>query len=97
MKINFTDTSNTELRYDLQRRTGTAGEWTTVGTGHINEQWQETFQQSDGATSVAVHSADPHEIEVALDALRARHAAPGVARHVLSHVTPAGNAASRAK
>jgi hypothetical protein len=37
VKINFTDTSDTELRYDLQRRAGTTGDWTTVAKGHIND------------------------------------------------------------
>lgn len=36
----------------------------------VNDQWQETFQSDGGTTLVAVHSADGHEIEVALAALR---------------------------
>jgi hypothetical protein len=40
----------------------------------VNDQWQETFQDDSGTTSVAVHSTDEHEIEVALAALRDTHA-----------------------
>jgi hypothetical protein len=36
----------------------------------VNEQFEDTFDEVPGATTVAVHSADPHEIDVALDALR---------------------------
>jgi hypothetical protein len=36
----------------------------------VNEQFEETFDEAAGATTVAVHSADPHEIDVALAALR---------------------------
>ena len=36
VKINFTDNSKSELRYDLQRRQG-AGDWATVAVGNIND------------------------------------------------------------
>ena len=36
VKINFTDNSKSELRYDLQRRQG-GGAWATVAVGNIND------------------------------------------------------------
>ena len=38
----------------------------------VNDQWEETFQ-SDGSTSVAVHCANEHKLDVALKLLRGTH------------------------
>jgi hypothetical protein len=48
--------------------------WGGFSALSVNEQWGETFESEGGETSVAVHSDDEHEVEVALDALRKAHA-----------------------
>jgi hypothetical protein len=44
--------------------------WAGFSGLSVNEQWEETFESTGGETSVAVHSDDEHEVEVALEALR---------------------------